>query len=162
MTLHASRRTRTIEISRQEVLNTAGLPGDRYIRRPTEPFQDVGSVATKAGRVAKMARKKHPESTDSPGSEANGSGEVITQGLLKHVAGIVESCGATALFVDVKPGGNLNTALFQPAIMQQRLADITHANNNDFLKLVLTEDPVQLIAQFIYFISPATVSRNTE
>jgi diadenylate cyclase len=34
-------------------------------------------------------------------AETNGSARTITQGLLKHVAGIVKSCGATALFVYV-------------------------------------------------------------
>jgi len=52
--------------------------------------------------VAKKARKKHSESTESLDSEkTNSSGKAITQGLLKHVAGIVESCGATALFIYV-------------------------------------------------------------
>ena len=38
--------------------------------------------------------------SQTPG-RANGSGRAITQGLLEHVAGIVRSCGATALFVYV-------------------------------------------------------------
>lgn len=44
--------------------------------------------------MVEKAESKTPE-------RANGSGRAITQGLLKHVAAIVESCGATALFIYV-------------------------------------------------------------
>lgn len=46
--------------------------------------------------------RKHSSSAKSDGPEAleaNGTGRAITEGLLKHVPGIVESVGATALFV---------------------------------------------------------------
>ena len=67
-------------------------------------------VETRANQMEKKPTKKQLETTDSPGVEpANGSGRAITQGLLKHVAGIVESCGATALFgyVDALEGPEL-------------------------------------------------------
>ena len=52
-----------------------------------------------------MAEKAEKMPADRAGSRtsgaSNGSGRAITQGLLQHVAGIVESCGATALFVYV-------------------------------------------------------------
>jgi len=63
--------------------------------------------------VAEKGEKKHVESADSCDSEkASGSSEAITRGLLKHVAGIVESCGATALFiyVDALEGRDLELA----------------------------------------------------
>ena len=52
--------------------------------------------------MAEQAKDNHARSEDGRASQGgNGSSEVITHGLLKHVAGIVESCGATALFVYV-------------------------------------------------------------
>jgi len=52
--------------------------------------------------MAKKSEKKTAERAETLGlAEVNGSAKAITQGLLKHVAGIVKSCGATALFVYV-------------------------------------------------------------
>ncbi len=52
--------------------------------------------------MAEKAKKNHPKSEAGRDSQReNGASEAITHGLLKHVAGIVESCGATALFVYV-------------------------------------------------------------
>lgn len=64
--------------------------------------------------MAKRSEKKSFERTESSGmAEINGSAETITQGLLKHVAGIVKSCGATALFVyvDALEGSELELGL---------------------------------------------------
>jgi hypothetical protein len=47
------------------------------------------------------ARQVHAPLNKEPGDVAGDSAKVITSSLLKHVGGIVESCGATALFVYV-------------------------------------------------------------
>jgi len=52
--------------------------------------------------MARRSEKKSAKGADDVAlGQANGSARTITQGLLKHVAGIVKSCGATALFVYV-------------------------------------------------------------
>jgi len=55
------------------------------------------------------------ENTASQAADkANGSGRAITKGLLAHVAGIVRSCGATALFVYVDAMENPELELDPP------------------------------------------------
>ncbi len=52
--------------------------------------------------MAKRAEGRPASESDGvPSQVGNGSARVITRGLLTHVAGIVRSCGATALFVYV-------------------------------------------------------------
>jgi hypothetical protein len=65
---------------------------------------DMGEVsyARESGDMAdKAAGRSQSPSNEEPGDIARDSAKGITDSLLKHVPGLVESCGATALFVYV-------------------------------------------------------------
>lgn len=76
--------------------------------------------------MAQRSEKKLSKRTERSGmAEINGSAKTITQGLLKHVAGIVKSCGATALFVYVDAIEGAELGLDLPPSLEARVFCVT-------------------------------------